>query len=103
MRDDTITAYLGKLAEMIAAAGRLLELAQTLQPMANRSIAPDVAAAAERPHRSWPFPVERQWAGNYAPSHALLSVVPGNRTGRPATTSPPVGVTRPSVGGPGSA
>lgn len=34
-------------AEVITAAGRLLELAQTLQPMVNRSIAPDVAAAAE--------------------------------------------------------
>lgn len=37
----------GPPAEVITAAGRLLELAQTLQPMVNRSIAPDVAAAAE--------------------------------------------------------
>lgn len=34
-------------AEVIAAAARLLELAQTLQPIVNRSIAPDVAAAVE--------------------------------------------------------
>lgn len=33
--------------EVITAASRLLELAQTLQPMVNRSIAPDVAAAVE--------------------------------------------------------
>lgn len=37
----------GPPAEVITAAGRLLELARTLQPMANRSVAPDVAAAAE--------------------------------------------------------
>ncbi len=34
-------------AEVIAAAARLLELARTLEPMVNRSIAPDVAAAVE--------------------------------------------------------
>lgn len=34
-------------AAVIAAAARLLELAQTLQPIVSRSIAPDVAAAAE--------------------------------------------------------
>jgi len=34
-------------AEVIAAAGRLLELAETLQPMVNRSVAPDLAAAVE--------------------------------------------------------
>jgi formiminotetrahydrofolate cyclodeaminase len=34
-------------AEVIAAASRLLEMAQTLQPIVNRSVAPDVAAAAE--------------------------------------------------------
>lgn len=37
----------GPPTEVITAAGRLLELAQTLQPIVNRSIAPDVAAAAE--------------------------------------------------------
>ena len=34
-------------AEVIAASARLLEFAQMLQPMVSRSIAPDVAAAAE--------------------------------------------------------
>ena len=34
-------------AELIAAASRLLEMAQTLQPIVNRSVPPDVAAAAE--------------------------------------------------------
>lgn len=34
-------------AEVIAASARLLGFAQTLQPMVSRSIAPDVAAAAE--------------------------------------------------------
>jgi methenyltetrahydrofolate cyclohydrolase len=34
-------------AEVIAAAARLVELAGTLEPLANRSIAPDVAAAVE--------------------------------------------------------
>jgi formiminotetrahydrofolate cyclodeaminase len=34
-------------AEVIAAAARLLDLARTLQPIASRSIAPDVAAAVE--------------------------------------------------------
>jgi formiminotetrahydrofolate cyclodeaminase len=34
-------------SEVITSAARLLELAQTLQPIVNRSIAPDVAAAAE--------------------------------------------------------
>jgi formiminotetrahydrofolate cyclodeaminase len=34
-------------AEVIAVAGRLLELAQMLEPIVNRSIAPDVAAAVE--------------------------------------------------------
>ena len=34
-------------AEVIAAAARLLELAETLEPMMNNSIAPDVAAAVE--------------------------------------------------------
>jgi formiminotetrahydrofolate cyclodeaminase len=37
----------GPPAEVIAAAARLLELAGTLEPMVNRSIAPDVAAAVE--------------------------------------------------------
>jgi formiminotetrahydrofolate cyclodeaminase len=37
----------GPPAEVIAAAARLLELAQMLQPIVSRSIAPDVAAAAE--------------------------------------------------------
>jgi len=37
----------GPPAEVIAAAARLLELAQVLQPIVSRSIAPDVAAAAE--------------------------------------------------------
>jgi methenyltetrahydrofolate cyclohydrolase len=37
----------GPPAEVIAAAARLLDLAQTLQPIVNRSIAPDVAAAVE--------------------------------------------------------
>lgn len=34
-------------AEVIAAAARLLELARALEPVVNRSIAPDVAAAVE--------------------------------------------------------
>jgi methenyltetrahydrofolate cyclohydrolase len=34
-------------SEVIAAGARLLELAQTLQPIVNNSIAPDVAAAVE--------------------------------------------------------
>lgn len=45
-----------------------------------RSTGPDAetvalagAAAAGRPHRPWPFPVARQRAGNYAPSHAFYS------------------------------
>lgn len=37
----------GPPAGVIAAAARLLELAGTLEPMVNRSIAPDVAAAVE--------------------------------------------------------
>jgi formiminotetrahydrofolate cyclodeaminase/uncharacterized protein (DUF2249 family)/quercetin dioxygenase-like cupin family protein len=37
----------GPGADVIAAAGRLLELAESLQPIVNRSIAPDVAAAVE--------------------------------------------------------
>lgn len=37
----------GPPAEVIAAAARLLELARALEPMVNRSIAPDVAAAVE--------------------------------------------------------
>ena len=37
----------GPPAEVIAAAARLLELAQVLEPIVSRSIAPDVAAAAE--------------------------------------------------------
>lgn len=37
----------GPPAEVIAAAGRLLEFARTLEPIVNRSIAPDVAAAVE--------------------------------------------------------
>lgn len=37
----------GPPVEVIAAAARLLELAQALQPLVNRSLAPDVAAAAE--------------------------------------------------------
>jgi methenyltetrahydrofolate cyclohydrolase len=51
VRSAAITAALvtaaGPPAEVIAAAGRLLGLAQTLQPMVNRSIVPDVAAAVE--------------------------------------------------------
>ena len=37
----------GPPAEVIAAGARLLELAQVLEPIVSRSIAPDVAAAAE--------------------------------------------------------
>jgi formiminotetrahydrofolate cyclodeaminase len=37
----------GPPAEVIAAAARLLELAQALEPLVNKSIAPDVAAAVE--------------------------------------------------------
>jgi methenyltetrahydrofolate cyclohydrolase len=37
----------GPAAEVIAAAARLLELAQSLEPMVSRSIAPDLAAAVE--------------------------------------------------------
>ncbi len=42
-----LVAAAGPPAQVIAAAARLLELARTLEPMANRSVAPDVAAAAE--------------------------------------------------------
>lgn len=42
-----LTAAAVPPAEVIAVAARLLELARTLQPMVNRSIAPDVAAAVE--------------------------------------------------------
>jgi formiminotetrahydrofolate cyclodeaminase len=44
---DALVTAAGPPAEVIAAAARLLELAQTLQPIVSRSIAPDVAAAAE--------------------------------------------------------
>ncbi|MGH3279611.1 MAG: cyclodeaminase/cyclohydrolase family protein [Trebonia sp.] len=37
----------GPPAEVIGAAARLLDMAQSLQPIVNRSIAPDVAAAVE--------------------------------------------------------
>jgi len=37
----------GPAAEVIAAAARLIELAEALQPIVNRSIAPDLAAAIE--------------------------------------------------------
>lgn len=42
-----LVAAAGPPAEVIAAAARLLQLAGTLEPMVNRSIAPDVAAAVE--------------------------------------------------------
>jgi formiminotetrahydrofolate cyclodeaminase/uncharacterized protein (DUF2249 family)/quercetin dioxygenase-like cupin family protein len=42
-----LVAASGPAAEVIAAAARLLELAEALQPIVNRSIAPDVAAAVE--------------------------------------------------------
>lgn len=44
---DALITAAGPPAEVIAAAARLLELARTLEPMVNRSIAPDVAAAVE--------------------------------------------------------
>lgn len=50
-RSAAIAAALAAAAdpptEVIAAAARLLDLARTLEPMVNRSIAPDVAAAVE--------------------------------------------------------
>lgn len=44
---DAFVAATAPPAEVIAAAARLLQLAQQLQPIVNRFIAPDVAAAAE--------------------------------------------------------
>jgi methenyltetrahydrofolate cyclohydrolase len=44
---DALGVACGPATEVIAAAGRLLELAEALRPMVNRSIAPDLAAAVE--------------------------------------------------------
>lgn len=50
-RSEAVAAALitasGPAAEVIATAARLLELAEAIQPIVNRSIAPDLAAAAE--------------------------------------------------------
>lgn len=44
---DALVAAAAPPAEVISAAARLLELAETLQPIVSRFIAPDVAAAVE--------------------------------------------------------